>query len=279
LEILLYGATVISWKSGTKYSSAPVERLFVSKKAVLDGSKAVRGGIPIVFPCFGPPVHPQHSKLSQHGFARSEVWKWDKVLTDTETEVSVQLSLEPSASITTKYDRPFHLALVVKLTEYQLSTELHVKNTSSSDGLEFQALFHNYVRAPSSDVLIFPLQHQFYYDKTAPTEEDRAKMKEEIREAVDVKKLTDSVYENAPQKYEVTWPQEGIEIRTTALKDVVVWNPQETGSKIVDMEDGGWERFVCVEPGHVRGFVDIRPGETWLGHQSLSVIHDRGTRL
>ena len=36
-------------------SGGLVERLFVSSKVVLDGSKAVRGGIPVVFPCFGPP--------------------------------------------------------------------------------------------------------------------------------------------------------------------------------------------------------------------------------
>lgn len=44
VEILLYGATVISWKSNGK------ENIFVSKEAKLDGSKAVRGGIPVVFP-------------------------------------------------------------------------------------------------------------------------------------------------------------------------------------------------------------------------------------
>ena len=84
---------MISWKSVAKSNSELVEHLFVSEKAFLDGSKAVRGGIPVVFPCFGLPVHPQHSKLSQHGFARSELWKWDKVLAETETEVSVQLSM------------------------------------------------------------------------------------------------------------------------------------------------------------------------------------------
>jgi len=278
-EILLYGATVISWKSGTKNSSEPVEHLFVSKKAVLDGSKPVRGGIPVVFPCFGPPVHAQHSRLSQHGFARSELWKWGKVVADTETEVTVQLTLDPTASITAKYDRPFHLAFVVRLTEYQLDTELHVKNTSDSDELEFQALFHNYIRAPSSEVLIFPLQHQSYYDKTAPNEEERSTLKEEFRAGVDVKRFTDFVYENASQKYEVIWPQGKIGIKATALKDVVVWNPQETGSKIADMEDGGWERFVCVEPGYVRGFAKVGPGESWLGSQSLSVIHDKWTHL
>jgi glucose-6-phosphate 1-epimerase len=132
------------------------------------------------------------------------------------------------------------LAIVVRLTEHQLATELHVQNTSTSDGLEFQALFHNYFCAPSSEVLISPLHHQSYYDKTAPTEEERSTLKEETRVEVDVKKYTDFVYENAPQDYEVTWPQGGIAIKTVELKDLVVWNPQETGSKIADMEDGGW---------------------------------------
>jgi glucose-6-phosphate 1-epimerase len=49
VEILLYGASVISWKAPSATIAQPTERLFVSSKAALDGSKAVRGGIPIVF--------------------------------------------------------------------------------------------------------------------------------------------------------------------------------------------------------------------------------------
>lgn len=45
IEVLLYGATVLSWKD-----RAGNERLWLSKGAKLDGSKAVRGGIPLVFP-------------------------------------------------------------------------------------------------------------------------------------------------------------------------------------------------------------------------------------
>ena len=45
VEVLLYGATIISWKSANGK-----ENLFLSEKAHLDGSKAVRGGIPVVFP-------------------------------------------------------------------------------------------------------------------------------------------------------------------------------------------------------------------------------------
>ena len=46
VEVLLFGATVISWRSGKNGE----ENLFVSEKASLDGGKAVRGGIPVVFP-------------------------------------------------------------------------------------------------------------------------------------------------------------------------------------------------------------------------------------
>lgn len=32
------------------------------------------------------------------------------------------------------------------------------------------------------------------------------------------------------------------------------------------------ENFVCVEPGVVRGFVKISPGESWVGQQVLTVV-------
>ncbi|KAM5536184.1 hypothetical protein V8D89_010083 [Ganoderma adspersum] len=91
-EILFYGASVISWKSGSLTNPEPVERLFTSAKAALDGSKPVRGGIPVVFPCFGPPTHPDHAKLPQHGFARNNIWTYNATVMDTDAGVSVRLS-------------------------------------------------------------------------------------------------------------------------------------------------------------------------------------------
>ena len=99
-ELLLYGATVISWKSGTTADPQPIERLFVSSKAALDGSKPVRGGIPVIFPCFGPPTHPEHMRLGQHGFARSVVWTFDSVVMDNDAGVSVRLSESHSTRMT-----------------------------------------------------------------------------------------------------------------------------------------------------------------------------------
>ena len=43
VKIHLHGATIISWCRNGK------ELLFLSSKAILDGSKPIRGGIPLVF--------------------------------------------------------------------------------------------------------------------------------------------------------------------------------------------------------------------------------------
>ena len=43
LKVHLYGATVISWICNEK------EQLFLSSTSKMDGSKAIRGGIPLVF--------------------------------------------------------------------------------------------------------------------------------------------------------------------------------------------------------------------------------------
>ena len=48
LTVVPFGATVISWIVDGQ------ERIFVSKTAILDGSKAIRGGVPVCFPNFGP---------------------------------------------------------------------------------------------------------------------------------------------------------------------------------------------------------------------------------
>ena len=50
VDVLLFGATVVSWKD-----AAGDEKLWLSKDTRLDGSKGVRGGIPLVFPVFFVP--------------------------------------------------------------------------------------------------------------------------------------------------------------------------------------------------------------------------------
>ncbi|XP_006823154.1 uncharacterized protein LOC102810077, partial [Saccoglossus kowalevskii] len=63
VTVHLHGATVLSWQCCGQ------EWLFVSKQAVYDNKKAIRGGIPVVFPNFGP-----WDLGPQHGFARISRW-------------------------------------------------------------------------------------------------------------------------------------------------------------------------------------------------------------
>ncbi|KAJ8522557.1 hypothetical protein ONZ45_g889 [Pleurotus djamor] len=266
VEVLLYGATIISWKTVTPGELEATERLFVSSKAALDGSKPVRGGIPVVFPCFGAPTHATHAKLSQHGFARSSKWTLGSVVTDNETAVSVKLSLSPTPEIKAVYEQDFELIYDITLAEHQLTTDLHVTNTGNAT-LEFQALLHTYLRAPANEVTIRPLEGLKYYDKVVGAE------KIETRPDVEVKSFTDSVYEDAPGAYQIRWPTGGFDVQTAGFKDVVVWNPQaEAGSKIGDMEINGWEKYVCVEPGYVKGFAQLVPGDKWLGRQVIQAV-------
>ncbi|KAJ9121584.1 hypothetical protein QFC22_002203 [Naganishia vaughanmartiniae] len=134
-EIYYYGATVTSWIAGGK------ERLFVSSKAALDGSKPIRGGIPICWPIFGPPPKEAdeslqyHAKLSQHGFARNHNWTLERVVMDRPEGVSVRFTLDPTPEIVSIFPHPFHLTYVVTLTKHELSTDIHVVNPSPTKSL------------------------------------------------------------------------------------------------------------------------------------------------
>lgn len=59
-EVYLHGGNITAWK--TPHGR---ERLFCSSKAQYPPGKAIRGGVPIIYPQFGP------GPITTHGFARS----------------------------------------------------------------------------------------------------------------------------------------------------------------------------------------------------------------
>ncbi|KAF9049563.1 galactose mutarotase-like protein [Hymenopellis radicata] len=272
IELLWFGAHIISWTTGTKTNPTPTDRIFTSSKSPLDGSVPVRGGIPIVFPAFAYPSHPDHLKMGVHGFARNEFWKWDGNLVDNESEISVRLTLDPVPSIEAVWDKCFHLDYVITLKEFSLTTTLHVTNTSTSIPFDFQSLFHTYHACPSKDVRINPLKGIIWFDKTQLTDGQPTKKVENREDGVDVLEWTDAVFEATPSSYELVWPGGRVDVKTSGMRDMVIWNPREVaGRKIPEMEEGGWDKFVCVEPGIARTFETLQPGATWVGVQEMSV--------
>ena len=189
VEVLLHGATVISWKSADSK-----ENLFLSPKALLDGSKPVRGGIPLVFPVsvssmtvqfpttspaipdhfqvFGPPP-PNHptTGLPQHGFARNSKWEYlgkssseSGTIPSSSGDASVKLdfglSNEMLDSIPSEWKNyAFGITYSVTLSARELSTSLLIRNTGDKTW-DFQTLFHSYLSInvsspPPSPSLIF----------------------------------------------------------------------------------------------------------------------------
>lgn len=148
VQVYLYGATVTSWKT-----SEGTERLFLSKAAVLDGSKPIRGGIPLVFPVFGPPPSDHATgKLPQHGFARNNTWEFlgksTSESTSTKADDRVKLDFGLSSAMLsddTKSKWPYEFGLVysVILGKGKLEVQLHVQNKDDKP-FDFQCLFHSY---------------------------------------------------------------------------------------------------------------------------------------
>lgn len=148
VEVYLYGAHVTSWKT-----SDGTERLFLSTAAVLDGSKPIRGGIPIVFPVFGPPPkNHATSQLPQHGFARNSTWEFlgkstsESVSSKSDENVKLDFGLS-SAMLPEKTKKlwPYEFGLVysVTLSKSRLEAQLHVQNKDDKP-FDFHVLYHSY---------------------------------------------------------------------------------------------------------------------------------------
>ncbi|KAI4169229.1 MAG: hypothetical protein LQ343_005817 [Gyalolechia ehrenbergii] len=276
VEILLYGATVISWKSANGK-----ENLFLSSKASLDGSKAVRGGIPIVFPVFGPPK-PDHatSRLPQHGFARISRWEYlgkssseSSTLPNSKGDASVKLDFGLSDSMidSRNWEYSFNLTYSVTLSQDKLETSLVVRNTGASN-YDFQVLFHSYLAVDDiTKITISGLEEAAFIDKT-----QGAKEVEPAREPISIGSETDRVY-TLPSEKAITIAEKGLpryEITRDVLSDVVVWNPwTEKAKSMADFgPEDGYKGMVCVEAGSVSVWNTLEPGDTWEGGQRIKTL-------
>ncbi|KXS13456.1 galactose mutarotase-like protein [Gonapodya prolifera JEL478] len=265
VEIYVFGATVTSWKV------AGQEMLFVSPKAVLDGSKAIRGGIPVVFPIFGTdPV----IKLPQHGVARTSVWKFGGVTSETSSAVTgvFQLSSESiDPALAAIWPHKFKLTYSVTLGKDSLQTKLDVENVDTAEW-SFEALLHNYIAVDDpSRIKIYGLKDASFFDKShaiPPSQHDYIELNHEIDR---VHTVADR---SVPIVVETMRSPKGVvrvEREGRGFDSLVLWNPWATKSEnIVDLGRDAWSHFICVEPGAVdKSKVTVKPRETWTAKQTI----------
>ena len=88
-EIYLHGAHVTQFQpAGQK----PV--LYMSSASAFKSDKAIRGGVPICWPWFGP--NPADPKSPMHGFAHVNEWRVESTKKIDDHRTSITLLLEPT---------------------------------------------------------------------------------------------------------------------------------------------------------------------------------------
>lgn len=268
VKILKFGGTVISWKHKGD------EKLWLSDAAKLDGSKAVRGGIPLVFPVFGKCKDSQHPtyNLPQHGFARNSLWEF---LGQTkENPPTVQFGLGPENIDSELFElwgsgkNDFTLILTVCLGDDYLRTEIDVENTGR-EAFDFNWLFHTYLRVPDvTDTVVTNFMDAKCYDQLIAEEyNEKAPM-------ISFHEEFDRIYKGIDTGKVFQIVELGKVLTTVKrenLPDTVVWNPwikKSAGMSDFEPKDG-YMKMLCIEPGYVAKFKLLGPGEKWSGSQTL----------
>jgi glucose-6-phosphate 1-epimerase len=251
-EIYTHGATVTSWQPRNR---EPV--LFLSGSAVFRRDKAIRGGIPICFPWFGPKAG--DDKAPQHGFARTSAWTIaDMREDDRQQRVVVELVLASSDRSEAFWPYRFRVRYRVAIGE-KLEVELEVSNTGETP-FSFEEALHAYFRvADARAVHVRGLQGAEYVDKV-----DGGVPKRDTAEAVVLTGECDRLYQVTSAACEIVDP--GLSRRISIAKDrslsTIVWNPWiEKARGLKDFGDDEWQRMICVEAANAgRDAIALQPG-------------------
>ena len=97
--------------------------LFTSPNSAFAPGRAIRGGIPIIFPWFGPSR--QAPAAPQHGFARTTTWHLDSVETVGGQSLTLTLSLGDGDVGSPFWPEPFRAIYTVTFAQ-TLSSRLAV---------------------------------------------------------------------------------------------------------------------------------------------------------
>jgi glucose-6-phosphate 1-epimerase len=240
-ELYLQGAQVTAWR---RRDERPV--LFTSPKSAFASGRAIRGGIPIIFPWFGP--NRRAPAAPQHGFARIATWQLDGVESAGRKSLTMTLSLTDDDVGTTIWPEPFRTIYTVTFAQ-NLLLRLAVQNRARHPIVFEEALHTYFAISDIGDMAISGLAGTAYIDKT-----DAARRKPQTTDLVTITAETDRVYLDAPARCVIEdrgWRRR-IVIEKDGAASTVVWNPwAEKAAAMADLGDPAWRGMVCVEAGNI----------------------------
>jgi glucose-6-phosphate 1-epimerase len=236
-HIYLQGAHVTHYRPAGQSSL-----IFTSEQSKYAPGKAIRGGVPVIFPWFGP--HATDKNLPMHGFARTTEWEVESV--ERWQDDTVELVFRLVADEVTRAVWPYDFVLRHRIfVGRHLEMALEVENWSGSP-LEFEEALHTYLAV--RDVRIARttgLAGIEYLDKV-----DAFARKTQDGEPIVIEGETDRVYLNTTGACLVEDPiaDRRIRVGKEGSATTVVWNPWiEKAKAMADFGDEEWPRMLCME--------------------------------
>jgi len=258
-EIYLHGAHVTQF---TPPGGKPL--LFLSKASRFAAGQAIRGGVPLIFPWFGP--NAADASLPAHGFARTQTWTLRSVKAEADRTV-VDLALLPSDVTRRLWPQEFELSFRVSIGK-QLEMALRVRNPGSA-AFNFEEAMHTYFSvADIRRLSIKGLAGRDYLDKV----QKGARLRQGV-EPITITGETDRVYLDTPDTVTVNEADgRTITVAKSGSLATVVWNPWIAKAKaMADFGDDEWPGMHCIETANAAdNAVTLSPGAEHVMTATLS---------
>ena len=260
-RLSLEGGHLLSWRP-----AGASEQLYLSPRSEFVPGKAIRGGVPVCFPQFA-----ERGPLPKHGFARTLPWELVSLEQGKDDALAV-LRLRDTEATRALWPHAFELELSVRVGGRTLDIELACENTGDAP-LQFTAALHTYLRVADLDaVSVEGLSGLRYFDsiKQAEALQRMDLLLTGEKGVLDLDRIYFGVKE---RPLLVAEDRRQVVVQHQGFDDAVVWNPgPERCVRLPDMPPEGWSEMLCVEAATIGIPVQLPPGESWVGRQSLSVL-------
>ena len=231
--------------------------LFMSKESNFDPAKPIRGGVPVIFPWFGPKAGAPESPA--HGLARIRHWDLESCSVQADRTVRVVFSLAVESAT---------LRMTFTIAH---SLEMEMEVRAAGVPVTFEEALHTYfVVGDVRQVSIDGLQGVEYIDKV-----DGFTRKTQSADPIRITGETDRVYLNTLGPCVVRDPVLGrsITVEKESSGTTVVWNPWIAKAKaMADFGDEEWPQMICVETANVgEGAIRLEAAQTHRMRARISV--------
>jgi len=222
----------------------------MSTESFFAPGKAIRGGIPIIFPWFG--ARSDGKPGPAHGYARTSEWTVESTRLFDTGSVEIVLTLSAEDDVTVRFTATIG-------TELGMSLEV---SNGGSQPFRFEEALHTYFAISDiSNITVTGLENTTYIDKT-----DNFLKKKQYNEPIRIAKETDQVHLDSTSTCTIHDPdwQRKIVVAKSGSESTVVWNPWSTKTAgMADMAPEEWRKMVCVETANAADNIrTLSPGHS-----------------